>query len=464
MGLDGTKTSGTGARRGRLIRPGRGWARRPDFRPGLSARTLALIRWIAAAGQLTAVLVVELELQYHLALDKCLIIIGLLVLSNLWLTFWPDWRGRISGNVAAAFMAFDILEVTALSFFTGGLNNPFTLLVIAPVTVSASALSRGHTVGLSVLTLVCITFLAFFHYPLPWVREFGLVLPLNYLLAVWTALAVAVAFIASYVWSVVEESRRVADALTASEAALAREQQMSALGGLAAAAAHELGSPLATIAIVAKELKDHVPPGSPAMEDVELLISQTRRCRDILTGLARAPEAAGGAAAVVEAPLIGLLQEAAENHMPEAIQLDMRVDEASSGPEPLVPRSPEILQGLGNLIQNAGQFAASRVDLALGWDEERIWIRISDDGPGFPAWMLANLGEPYLSTRAGDGEHLGLGVFIASTLLQRTGAHISFQNRKGAEVVLEWDRARLESGGRPFRDTELQEQGRIRQP
>lgn len=434
------------------LNPRLGWARRPDFRPGLSARTLALIRWIAAAGQLTAVLVVEYTLHYALALTSCLVVIALLSLSNLVLTFWRDPRGRISDKAAAFFMAFDIVEITALSFFTGGLHNPFTLLLLAPVTVSASALSRSQTAGLAALAIACITFLAFFHYPLPWVREFGLVLPLNYMLGVWTALAVAVAFTASYVWSVVEEGRRVADALTASEAALAREQQMSALGGLAAAAAHELGSPLATIAIVAKELKDQIPEGSAAMEDVDLLISQTTRCRDILAGIARAPEAARGAAAIVEASLIGLVEEAAENHVPAAITLDIQVDASSAGPEPLVLRSPEILQGLGNLIQNAGQFARTKVALTLGWSEERIWILVADDGPGFPAWMLANLGEPYLSTRAGDGEHLGLGVFIAITLLQRTGAHISFQNRAGAEVALRWDRKALEKPDRSTQD------------
>jgi two-component system sensor histidine kinase RegB len=306
--------------------------------------------------------------------------------------------------------------------------------------VSATALSRGQTAALAALAIVCITFLAFFHLPLPWGEAYGFELPRTYLLGVWTALAVAVVFIASYVWSVVEEARRVADALTASEAALAREQRLSALGGLAAAAAHELGSPLATIAIAAKELRDQIPPDSAAMEDVELLISQSRRCRDILAGLAQAPEAAQGAAAIVEAPLLGLVEEAAENHVPPGIALGIAIDEGASGPEPLVPRSPEILQGLGNFIQNAGQFARNSVQLAIGWDDAQVWIVVADDGPGFPPWLLSNLGEPYVSTRAGDGEHMGLGVFIATTLLNRTGARVSFQNRNGARVVLVWER------------------------
>lgn len=422
------------------------WSARMDLRPGLPARTLALIRWTAVAGQLTAVVMTYFALGYNLPIVPCLAVVAGLALSNLMLYVRPVGQGRLDDAAAARFMGFDVVEVSALSFLTGGLSNPFTFLLLAPVTVSATALSRRSTLALAALALFCITFLAFFHLPLPWNDPAGIELPETYQLAVWTALSVAVVFIASYVWSVVAEARRVADALSASEAALAREQELSALDGLAAAAAHELGSPLATIAIVAKELKDQLAPDSVLMEDVDLLISQSDRCRDILAGLARRPEEARGAAEITRAPLIGLLQEAAENHVPDGVGLNVKVDDTASGPEPVAPRSPEILQGLGNFIQNAGQFARAEVTLTAGWDETRVWIRVRDDGPGFPGWMLASLGEPYLSSRGGDGEHMGLGVFIATTLLQRTGARVSFQNRSGAEVVISWRRAAIDLG------------------
>lgn len=237
----------------------------------------------------------------------------------------------------------------------------------------------------------------------------------------------------------------MSDALAATHTSLARQQRLSALGGLAAAAAHELGSPLATIAVVAKELSREVPPGSPLAEDVELLLSQSDRCRDILAGIARTPETRS-AEPFDRLPLSQLVEAAAEPYMGKGIEIDIIIEDDVAGEEPVLGRSPELLSGLGTLIQNAAQFARRGVTVTLRWDDRRVAVAIQDDGPGFPPAVLAAIGEPFISTRASDGEHMGLGIFIAQTLLARLGAELFFANlpEGGAEVVIRWPRAILE--------------------
>src|SRR5690606_2316491 len=267
----------------------------------------------------------------------------------------------------------------------------------------------------------------------------------EYVMGIWEALELGVVFIAAYVGSVSEEARRMSDALAATQMALAREQRMSALGALAAAAAHELGSPLATIAVTAKEMARSAPPDGPLAEDIALLIEQSNRCRDILAELARDPEADGGSP-FARLPITSLVAAAAQPHMNSHAEIlfDPRPAEGWDGPPPIIPRSPEILHGLGNLIQNAAQFAADQVVVATRWDRERVIVTITDDGPGFPSHLLDRLGEPYLSTR-GEVDYMGLGIFIASTLLKRTGATLSFSNNAdgGARVEVVWQRAAI---------------------
>jgi two-component system sensor histidine kinase RegB len=239
----------------------------------------------------------------------------------------------------------------------------------------------------------------------------------------------------------------MSDALAATQMALAREQRMSALGALAAAAAHELGSPLATIAVTAKEMARTAPADGPLADDIRLLMEQTNRCRDILAELARDPEADGGSP-FAQLPITVLVEASAQPHMTSHAEIlfDPRPAEGWDGPPPVIARSPEILHGLGNLIQNAAQFAADQVLVATRWDRDRIVVTVSDDGPGFPSHLLDRLGEPYLSTR-GEVGYMGLGIFIASTLLKRTGATLSFFNGEdgGARAQILWQRAAIEA-------------------
>lgn len=415
----------------------------------LRLRTLILIRWIAVMGQTVTILVVYLGLGFDLPLPICLAVILTLALSNLYLSLRRASGSRLDDRTAALLLGFDVVQLALLLYVTGGLQNPFAILIIAPVMVSATILSRAATIGLTLLALVSISVLAVLRTTLPW-SPGPLELPPVYVLGIWTALAVASVFISTYVWSVAEEARRMSDALAATHTLLARQQQLSALGGLAAAAAHELGSPLATIAVVAKELSREIPPDSPLAEDVDLLLSQSARCRDILAGIARTPEKRS-AEPFDRLPLSQLVEAAAEAHMGGQVEIDIIIEDDVVGEEPMLGRSPEILSGLGTLIQNAAQFAASTVTVTLRWDERDVVVGVQDDGPGFPPAVLAAIGEPFISTRASDSGHMGLGIFIAQTLLARLGAELFFANLEGggAEVVIRWPRAILERENAP---------------
>ena len=409
-------------------------------------RTVLLIRWIAAAGQLATVLIVHYGLEYPLPLALCFITVACLAASNVIITSYRSTRGRLADGEALALLGFDAIQLACLLYLTGGLANPFAILILAPVVVSATILSRRATITLTGLAILVITGLAYFHLPLPWAPN-QLELPLPYVLGIWTALAVATVFISTYVWSVAEESRRMSEALAETQAALARAQRLAALDGLAAAAAHELGSPLATISVVAHELTREVAPDDPIAEDVQLLASQSERCRDILADIAAQPEDRGGAP-FETLPLSIFLQETIEEAGPRECEIEIELADTCEGPEPQLPPRPEIRRGLGNLIQNAGQFARGQVTVAAHWDARLVSVTVRDDGPGFPPSVLAAIGEPYISTRSGRGEHMGLGIFIAQTLLERSGASLQFRNRQGGEVAISWPRAMLDVASR----------------
>ena len=412
----------------------------------LRVGTLILIRWIAVGGQAMAILTVRFGMAYELPTLACFATIAVSAVSNGWLSARRAPGARLGDGEAALVLGFDLLQLVALLFLTGGLHNPFSILILAPVTVSATILSRNATAALVALAVAAISVLSLWHMPLPWYPPGGFDYPLTYVLGLWTGLSVAVVFISSYVWSVAEEARSMSEAFAAARQALAREQRFAAVGGLAAAAAHELGSPLATIAVVARELSRTVPPDSEFAEDVELLISQSIRCRDILAKLSRHPDEMGGMP-FEHAPLSALIEEAADPHQSarENIVLDIGLDPKDESAEPEIAHSPEILLAVGTLIQNAVQFASSKVEITIAWSAEEVEISILDDGRGFPHDVLMALGEPYVSSRRGEEGHMGLGIFIAQTLLERTGATLTFGNNEGAEVVIRWPRAMLEA-------------------
>jgi two-component system sensor histidine kinase RegB len=412
----------------------------------VSLRTLVFVRWVVIIGQLVTVSVVALGFEFPIRLSAVLTVIALAILVNVLASVMRQGRA-LSDRAVASYLAFDILQLSGLLFLTGGLTNPFAVLVLGPIAVAAAVLGRDFSFGLTLLAIVCLAALFASPYDLPWNGGGSPRFPDLYQLGMLIALTLACGFIATYNWSVSGDARRISEALAETQLTLAREQQLTALGALAAAAAHELGTPLSTITVVAKELARDIPADSPYAEDVALIQSQCERCRSILAELARKPEDAEESP-FNQLPLEQLVEAAAAPHRMPGIRLEITNTAAPGTEPPILRRTPEIMHGLGNILQNAMQFATTAVTVVAHTDANRITMTVSDDGPGFSPGLLGRLGEPYLSIRDQEHEHLGLGIFIAQTLLERTGAELTFVNGlegalEGAAVMIVWPRAAL---------------------
>ena len=419
-------------------------------RLGRSVRldTLVRLRWLAVIGQTTAVLVVYVGLDYELPIWACLAVIALAAWLNVVLRVRFPTARRLEPDRAAWLLAFDIAELAVLLFFTGGLQNPFSFLLLGPVLISATALPPRMTLILGGFTIACATALIFVHYPLPWDTEPPFELPKAYVMGVWLSIVLAIGFIGLHAWQITEEARQLADALAATELVLAREQHLSQLDGLAAAAAHELGTPLATITVIAKELQLALKPDSEHAEDVRLLNEQARRCRVILAKLTELSSSGGP---YDQMKLSSLIEEVVAPHRNFGVAINVALS-AGDAAEPVGGRNPAILYGLGNLLENAVDFARERVDVAASWSGQDVAVTITDDGPGFSPEIMDRIGEPYVTSRRPqsqtvDGREpsgLGLGFFIAKTLLERSGATLDFENRafpeRGAVVRIRWGR------------------------
>ncbi len=412
--------------------------------------TLIRIRWVAVIGQTVAVVFVSYGMDFELPLALCLVAIAF----SAWLNVVLRWRYgpgyRLGETTTSLLLGYDIVQLAALLFLTGGLQNPFALLLVVPVVISATSQSIWQTVMLGTLATACATALTFYHLPLPWYPGTALQIPLLLLVGTWSAIVSSLIFTAVYAFRVADEGRKLSAALSATELALQREQHISALDGLAAAAAHELGTPLATIALVSKELSRELKADSPHQEDAKLLLSQAARCREILQKLTSL--SSEGADAIAKVPLASLMEEVAGPHRDFGIALSVSTSAGGQAalPEPVMVRNPAILYGLGNLLENAVDFARSAVEFDAYWNEETVVVEISDDGPGFSREILDRIGEPYVTTRTPDrsGGGLGLGLFIAKSLLERTGAALTFENRTdgpkaGARVRVKWPQAAL---------------------
>jgi two-component system sensor histidine kinase RegB len=423
------------------------------WRP-LKLETLVTLRWLAIGGQTMGVLFVQFGLQYPVPLWQCFTLIGISAAFNLWTIFRFGMAHRPSNRFATAQLAFDCIELGGLLALTGGLHNPFAFLLLAPVSVAATILPQRATAVLALLVMVIASAISLYHLPLPWDPDLDLVFDRMYEIGIFASLFCAVVFIAAYTNRVAFEARQLADALAATELALSRHEQLSALDGLAAAAAHELGTPLSTIALAATEMRADLPTG-PLAEDLDLIIAQSNRCRTILRKLRNLGDD-GTADPFAAVPLDAVLAEVAKPH--ERLGKAITITAAGNGAEPVFRRNVGLLYGLGNLIENACHFARSAVRITARWDGDEIALTIADDGPGFPPELMARLGDPYLTSRPraigpghqGETSGLGLGIFIAKTLLERTGAAIAFDN-EGSEghaiVRIAWPRAVARASG-----------------
>ena len=423
-------------------------------------RTIIWLRWAAIAGQIGALLVAQIHYRLDLELGLFYLVVGLSVIANLVAMFIFPENKRLTERENLAMVLFDLLQLGALLYLTGGLNNPFSLLVVGPVTVSAAALSLRSTVFLGATAILMVSLLARFHLPLRMQDGFELEIGALFVFGNWAAIVIATVFLAIYARWIASEVHSMSDALQATQMALAREQKLSDLSGVVAAAAHELGTPLATIKLTSSELMEDLADNPAMREDVELINQEADRCRDILRAMGRA---GNDDLYMHQAPVSAVVEEAAQPHMDrgKAIHFEAMPHLGTELPQPTILRRPEIVHGLRNLIQNAVDFAKGNVWIETDWSDGRVTVRIQDDGRGYPPHLIGRIGDPFMRRRRGEGdraerpayEGMGLGLFIAKTLLERTGAELTFANgadalgseRCGAIVVVSWPLWRIDA-------------------
>ncbi|WP_086997530.1 ActS/PrrB/RegB family redox-sensitive histidine kinase [Rhizobium sullae] len=414
----------------------------------LRLQTLVRLRWLAVGGQAVTVFIVAFWLKFPLPLVTSSLLIAALALVNFFLTIRYPPTHRLQPPAAFALLGLDLLQLCALLFITGGLANPFAALVCVPVIISFASQPIRYSVALIVFAMVCITILAFSPFPLPWFNGAEINVHNVMQFGVWCSIASTMAFAAFYAYRVSMEASQLADALAATELVLQREKHLSQLDGLAAAAAHELGTPLATISVVAKEMERELKDDDRFREDVHLLRSQSERCRDILKRLTSL--SAEGDAHMRRLPLSSMMEEIIAPFREFPIEVEL-IEKSTRKGEPVTERNAGIMYGLGNLIENAVDYAREKVTVTVEHDPSKVLIVIEDDGNGYAPDILTRIGEPYVTKRQKEDTAggLGLGLFIAKTLLERSGATLVFENRdpesEGARIRVEWPRMLIDA-------------------
>jgi two-component system sensor histidine kinase RegB len=421
----------------------------------LGGGVLIGLRWLTLGAELAAVLAAGLWLGLRGPLAASLGVIGAAAGVNLILALAVQAR-RATGEWALALqLGFDIVQMSAILALTGGILNPFCLLLIAPVTLAAASLRGRYAFLVGGVAAAALIVMSFWSLDPPWPSFAPDATPLLFRLAIAAATLTGIALTAGYAWRAAAEAARMELALNMTQRVLAREQRLSALGGLAAAAAHELGTPLSTIAVVAKEMARQAPPHGPLREDADLLVSQAERCREILTRLTEEPETDDAVHARMT--LLQFANEAIEPHLGAGIRVEAVVAGPPGARPPEIRRMPEVLHAMTSLVENAVDFARSEVLVSVRFDDAGVVVEVRDDGPGFSMDVLAKLGQPYVTSRPGaEGSRsghigMGLGFFIAKTLLERTGAKVDFHNARpgGAIIAARWPRAAIEAPPAP---------------
>ena len=428
-------------------------------------RTMIMLRWAAIFGQLTALIVAQQWFNLSLELGLCYLAIGLSVIANLIaIAIFPQNK-RLSATENMLMVLFDLLQLAFLLFLTGGLHNPFAILMLGPVLISAAVLTTRPTIVIAGIAILLVSLLSVYHLPLRTEEGFLLRTPNLFVFGKWLAMIIAIVFLSVYSRRVTSELHSMSDAVTATQMALAREQKITDLAGVVAAAAHELGTPLATIKLTSAEIAEELDDWPELKEDALLIRQQADRCRDILHSMGKAGKED---MQVRRAPLSEIIREAAEPHEARGkiIHYEHSPGPGGEATVPTVIRKPEIIHGLRNLVQNAVDFSRGNVWIDSLWTDDHISLRIVDDGAGYPHQLIGRIGDPFMRRRRSEQdkskrpgyEGMGLGLFIAKTLLERSGAELSFANatesymlrgtlgeKCGALVEVSWPRSQLES-------------------
>lgn len=424
-------------------------------------RTLILLRWMAVTGQIIALLTAHYWVKLDLQIGLCFIAISMSVIFNLFAGFILPVNKRLSKRAAMLSLLFDLSQLIVLLYLTGGLSNPFSLLLLAPITISATALTLRSTIILGGFAVIMTTLLVYFYVPLKFQNGVVADLPPLFIWGNWVALQIGFVFLSGYARRVTIETFSMSQALAATQMALDREHKLTVLGGVVAAAAHEMGTPLATIKMVATELEDELEDKADLQEDARLIREQAVRLSTILRDMGRTGK---DDLHLKRAPITEVLREAAEPHENRGKVITILINglpiEDHSERLPNLPRKPEILHGLRNLVQNAVDFARTRVWIDIAVTDTNIRILVADDGKGYPHDFLGRIGDPFLRRQKKkknpdrpEYEGMGLGLFIAKTMLERTNAKLTFANgtvtaapspalesATGAMVSVIWDR------------------------
>ena len=405
----------------------------------IDTRAVIAIRWLALAGQTIALVIVAFGFSFAGAFQSAFGLVAVGAAINL----WQSWRSRYqtvtSRPELLLALSFDVIQLSGLLYLTGGMANPFAMLLLAPIVVSAALLDFRATVYLVLLVAFCAIMITHFYLPLPF-SETDFVLPALYLSGLFTALLVSSVFIGFYVWYLADKARQANAALAAMQLLLERDRRATVLGSLAAAAAHKLGSPLNTIAVISHDmkaaLKGKIDGNDEILQDVRLLNAEVERCRTILTELDRDAQTEN-LARDVALPVSQMIRALLDPKLTE-LYGRVRFNTHASGEirEPHAKPLPDLKYALETLLDNADDFAASYIDVTIGWSDEAIEIEISDDGPGFTPAVLSRFGQPWNSSREGSDGHKGLGLFLAMTLIEGLGGQMSIANEDGAKIII----------------------------
>ncbi len=407
----------------------------------LDKKTLVILRWIAIFGQLIAVNLVYSYLNLEFPVIQTHIIIFAGLLTNLYLQFRIK-TNQLKDLYSSLFLIYDLIQLSVLLFLTGGISNPFSLLLIVPAIVSSTFLSMGTTIILGAVTIVSLSFLTKYYLPLPGIDEYGFSFPIFYLFGMLISIIVGLVFLSYFGIRFAGETKKRSQALNQLQQVIAKEYELESLGGQAAAAAHSLGTPLATITVVAKELRKEIGEKSKHSKDLDLLISQTKRCGDILKQISQNQIVEDKFMSAVKLEV--LLVEILRSFM-ETSEKEIKLKSKNDNNKIEIKRSPEIIYGLRNFIGNAVKFSKQQVLVEIESNKENVVISINDDGPGFPEDVVRLLGEPYIKSKSkkiSNKSGLGLGTFLGKTLLERQGAKLKFSSSKdykGALVSISWD-------------------------
>ena len=406
----------------------------------LDKKTLVILRWIAIVGQYVTINIVYFVLDFGLPFFYCSIIILISIITNIYLQFKVK-ENQLSNLSSTSYLLYDLIQLAILLYLTGGIINPFAILLIVPAIVSSTFLTLKSTLNLSFITIVVLILLTLYHFPLPHPGEFYFDVPSYYLYSITTAVIIGLIFLTYFGARFGTESRKRTEALNKLELILAKEHELESIGLQAAAAAHSLGTPLSTITVVVKELEKEIGNNPKYSKDINLLLSQTKRCSDILGNLSK--DQFKEDSFLSDIKIEDLLNRIASSYMEiseKKILLYVKKNEIN----PRIERTLEITYGLRNFIGNAVKYSKSSVEISLESNNKITEVVVSDDGPGFSEDIINVLGEPYIRSKneiisAKSG--LGLGTFIGKTLLERMKAKVKFgksPKTNGAMVTVQW--------------------------